>query len=307
MKSKNTIIRKLIAKGIIKESSNYETGYYAQVPVNTRPVGRKFSKGYLISYFTSFNYSTEEYSFNTNYTIALDFLNNTTRETITPVLKKLHKMSYQSQARNVEQAISRIQADNDNVKRTFGLEWEIYSLTAQQEHNLCNLLETLPAHCTESDGSLSSSGVEIVFEPMNKTTFLTVWNKLKEFTNQHNIDMNGTGAHITYGVSNSTVEQSDLNIRLNRIGTAIHSVLQQSEIREIFGRLPNNYAALTLNVTDTNKYRFAKARNANCFELRLVNHAANITKVMTLLSAMELAFNSRFGKESFIAIANAVA
>lgn len=58
----------------------------------------------------------------------------------------------------VAEALNAIARDPDGVRRSFGLEWEIYNLTAQQEDKLARLLDTLPAHFTERDGSLGSHG-----------------------------------------------------------------------------------------------------------------------------------------------------
>ena len=82
--------------------------------------------------------------------------------------------------RNVDEALRRIPEDADGVRRSYGLEYEIYSLTREQESDLADLLDTLPPHVTEKDASLSSSGVEIIFEPMAKAELIKVVKKLRE-------------------------------------------------------------------------------------------------------------------------------
>ena len=130
------------------------------------------------------------------------------------------------------EALERIPLDIDGVRRSYGLEYEIYSLTETQEDKLAKLLDTLPPHITESDGSLRESGVEIVFEPMSEAIYRETFLKLKQFVIQNDISMENTGAHTTYGVNNamSSKKRHTDKIKQIRISNKVSGITKKHRI-----------------------------------------------------------------------------
>lgn len=202
------------------------------------------------------------------------------------------------------EALNAIACDPDGVRRSFGLEWEICNLTAQQEDKLARLLDTLPAHFTERDGSLGSRGVEIIFLPLGKDDYIRVWNTLKDFCQNNCVEMTGTGAHTTYGVSDSEItEVSDLQIRLNRVALAIKATSTQGAIKRVFGRDFTGYATLPGSTTYTSHSNaWSASRGLTAYELRLCNWQGNVEKIVALMKATEFVFHRTFNAQDFINI-----
>lgn len=206
----------------------------------------------------------------------------------------------------VDSALMAIERDADGVRRSFGLEWEVGALTPAQEDKLARLLDTLPAHHTERDGSLTNSGVEIIFLPMSAEKLVQTWNTLKEFTVRENIDqMDRTGAHITYGVSNSVVTNSDLQIRLNRIALAVKAAATQNAIKGVFGRDFTGYAQLPNSTTfSSHSNAWSASRGTSAYELRLCCWKGNVEKIIAFMKATEFVFTRTFTGNDFINIFN---
>lgn len=203
----------------------------------------------------------------------------------------------------LQEALRAISQDADGVRRSFGLEWEIYALNSTQEDKLARLLDTMPAHVTERDGSLSPTGVEIVFLPVGREKYIEIFSKLQEFCRENNVDMNNTGAHTTYGVSNATCEVSDLQIRLNRIALSVKATSTQQAIKRVFGRDFTGYAALPTSTTvQSHSNAWSASRGTAAYELRLCNWQANPTKVAEFMVATEFIFNRTFIAQDFINI-----
>lgn len=211
---------------------------------------------------------------------------------------------YHSISRNISEALARITADEDGVVRSYGLEYEIYRLTRQQESDLAYLLDILPPHAAERDGSLSSTGVELVFEPMGEQDLIKTVNKLNDFINTNNVEMDNTGMHITYGVNNSTASFNDLNIRLNRLTYAVASMITQPESDRIFGRRWNNFAGIPNRITDRNRYCAFNPRNESAWECRLVHYKADIERIVKFFKTTETVFHRPFNAEDFVAVFN---
>lgn len=214
-------------------------------------------------------------------------------------VRTIARNRYSSMPRNIGEALSRIPEDADGVRRSYGVEYEIYSLTTEQESDLAYLLDTLPPHVTEYDGSLSSRGVEIIFEPMTKAELIKVVKKLGEFVVSKGVDMDGTGMHITFGVSNSIVNHNDLTIRMNRLALAIKAVSTQQAITRVFGRDFTSYARLPGSLTDATRYRAFNVRNSSAVECRLVKWNCNIEKMLELLEASMVLFRRPFEAADF--------
>lgn len=226
----------------------------------------------------------------------------------TPVLRRITRDSYHgngsgTERRGIEEAIRAVAYDSDGIRRTFGLEWEIYSLTDRQEDKLARLLDTMPRHFTERDGSLSSSGVEIIFLPVGADEIVEIFNTLKQFCIDNNVSMNGTGAHITYGVSRAEVSVYDLQIRLNRIALSVKAASTQQAIRDVFGRDFTGYASLP-NSTTVHQHSNAwnASRGDHAYELRLCNWQGNIEKIVAFMKATEFIFTRTFTAQDFINI-----
>lgn len=222
------------------------------------------------------------------------------------VLRTIRRLGYHRGERNVLEALERIPLDIDGVRRSYGLEYEIYSLDETQEDKLAKLLDTLPPHITESDGSLRESGVEIVFEPMSEAIYRETFLKLKQFVIQNDISMENTGAHTTYGVNNAMSSKKDIQIRLNRYALAIKSVALQRNIESMFGRDFSSYCQLPqTTLADHHSNAFSNnGRNSTCWEMRLMNWKADIEKVIELFKITETVFYRPTNANDFIKIFN---
>lgn len=242
-------------------------------------------------------------------------VNGPARRTVErPVLRTISRQSYHwsgsgTGRSGVGAALANISTDTDGVKRSFGLEWEIYSLTAEQEDKLARLLDTMPTHFTERDGSLSDRGVEIIFLPLGEEKIKEVWNKLQSFCRENNVAMNNTGAHLTYGVNNSQIDDTtDLTIRLNRIALAVKAAASQREIKAVFGRDFTNYAHLP-NTTSSNpllqtehSMAWSASRGCSAYELRLCHWLGNIDRIVEFMKVTEFVFTRPFTANDFMNI-----
>lgn len=231
-----------------------------------------------------------------------------------PALRTITRNSYHSSGqgvdrRGVPEALRSISPDVDGVRRSYGLEYEIYSLTREQEDKLVRLLDTLPAHTTERDGSLRDDGVEIVFLPLGEQQLKDTWAKLTAFVNENGVDMQRTGAHITYGVSNANTTVSDLQIRLNRVALAIKATAAQRKIKEVFGRdfthggMTPNYCQLPTSTTfSAHSNALSAARGNSAYECRLCNWQGNIDKIVEFMKKTEFVFTRPFTAQDLIDI-----
>lgn len=209
----------------------------------------------------------------------------------------------------VDSALSAIPFDSDGVRRSYGLEYEIYALNDEQEDKLARLLDTLPAHTTERDGSLSGSGVEIVFLPLGEHQLKDTWAKLTAFVQENRVDMQRTGAHITYGVSNAHTSVSDLQIRLNRVALAVKAVSSQGSIKRVFGRdfthmgMTPNYCQLPCSTTfSAHSNAFNAARGDSAYECRLCNWRGDIDKIVEFMKKTEFVFTRPFAGPDLVNI-----
>lgn len=226
-----------------------------------------------------------------------------------PVLRTITRQGYHTNgngtSRNgAREALATIPADEDGVVRSYGLEWEIYSLSPQQEDRLARLLDTLPAHFTERDGSLGSSGVEIIFLPLGEQEYKRVWNALKAFCVDNGVSMSGTGAHTTFGVSNTEItDVSDLQIRINRVALAIKAASTQRAIKTIFGRDFTGYAELPRSTThSSHSNAWSASRGTSAYELRLCSWEGDVDKIVAIMKATEFVFHRTFNAQDFINI-----
>ena len=216
--------------------------------------------------------------------------------------RTIDRSGYHTLSRNVNVALQRIQADADGVRRSYGIEYEIYSLSREQESELAYLLDTLPPHITERDGSLSSSGVEIVFEPVGRELAIETVKKLRKFIEDNDVEMDGTGMHITFGVNNSETSEDDLIIRTNRLALAVKSVGTRGAIKELFGRDFTDYASLPVSLYTGARHRAFNVRNRSAWEARLVSFNCNIEKVMKFFEVAEVLFHRPFEASDFIKV-----
>lgn len=209
--------------------------------------------------------------------------------------------------RGVQQALDAIPMDADGVRRSFGLEWEINALNRDQEDKLARLLDTMPAHFTERDASLTSTGVEIIFLPLSREKIVEVFTKLQSFCTENGVDMDGTGAHITYGVSNAHVSELDLQIRINRIALSVKAACTQREIRSVFGRDFTSYASLPRSTTERgHSNAWSASRGNSAYELRLCHWKGDISKITEFMVKTEFVFNRTFTSRDFVNIFEAM-
>lgn len=226
-----------------------------------------------------------------------------------PVLRRIQRDSYHSHGNGafrtgIEGALNRIALDSDGVRRSFGLEWEIYALTPQQEDKLARLLDTLPAHFTERDGSLSGTGVEIIFLPLGRSDIIRVFHTLQNFCRENNVQMQGTGAHITYGVNNARVTRENLQIRLNRIALAVKAASTQPSIKRVFGRDFTGYAELPQGTAPhySHSLAWSASRGTSAYELRLCNWSGDIQLMTEMMVKTEFVFHRTFTAQDFLNI-----
>lgn len=295
----DVFINELLRRGIIRR---VRRGWYIVPALDS---GTRFRRGTILS---RFGIEVEEGRFIFNEPIVrrytpFDFIaSDSDASDARRPLRTITRYSYQSQRRNVEEALERIPFDADGVRRSYGIEYEINSLSREEESELAYLLDTLPPHVTERDGSLSSSGVEIVFEPLGKEDAISVVKTLGEFVRRKGIDMRNTGMHITFGVSNSQVDTSDLIIRTNRLALAVKAAGLKTEIVKLFGRDFTNYARLPESLNDTIRHRAFRVRSRHCWENRLVTWNCDIERVMEFFSIAEVLFHRPFQAEDFMRV-----
>lgn len=214
--------------------------------------------------------------------------------------------------RPIGEYLARIQPDADGVVRSFGIEYEVYSLNSDQEDKLARLLDTLPDHINEMDGSLGNNGVEIIFYPVGAADFIHIIKTLGQFIIDNNVPMGDynnrsmAGMHITYGVSNSTTTRHDLQIRLNRIAFTVAAVATQVQIRKMFGRTFGNYRSIPASTTFSNHSNaFSNAgRHENCWECRLPAWNCEPEKMIEFFRATEFAFHRPYKVEDMLTIVN---
>lgn len=205
--------------------------------------------------------------------------------------------------RGVLEALEQIPLDEDGVRRSFGLEWEINALNREQEDKLARLLDTMPRHFTERDASLTSRGVEIIFLPLSREKIIEVFTTLQNFCRENRVDMDGAGAHITYGVSNAHVSESDLQIRINRIALSVKAACTQREIRSVFGRDFTSYASLPRSTTERgHSNAWSASRGNSAYELRLCHWQGDINKITEFMVKTEFVFNRTFRAQDFMEI-----
>lgn len=230
-------------------------------------------------------------------------------------LRHLHILGYSqsnhgAQDSSIEAALSRIALDEDGVRRSFGVEYEIYTMTMQQQSDLAYLLDEMPAHTVHSDGSLGTGGVEVVFKPVDAATYIRIVKKMGQFIRENNIRMekdsfgNGAGMHTTYGVSNGEASKSDLQIRLNRFALAVKACGTQGAIKEMFGRDFGSYRTLPNSTTsmDHSNAFSTNGRPACCWECRLPSWRCNPEKMIEFFKATEVAFHRPVEAQDFMKV-----
>lgn len=297
MLNADAVIIKLLELGII-ERSQHRGCYY----IVDQPRERTFNRAQIYSRFT-------DEVMPGRFTLKLEEIAGAKNQSRPQ--RRINRDYYHSGSRNYEPYISAVPVDEDGVRRTFGLEYEIYQLTLAQESDLAYLLDTLPPHITERDGSLGSNGVEIIFMPMGREQYIQTVKKLREFVEGHHVIMQAdsdrqAGMHTTYGVSNAEATEEDLQIRLNRFALAIMALGRKEVITNLFGRYFGNYRELPRSTThNTHSNAFStNGRPRTCWECRLPSWKANPEKLVEFFRITESAFHRAFNSEDFEAMFN---
>ena len=239
-------------------------------------------------------------------------------EAARPVLRTIRRNGYHINGGGINRdgldlALEAIPYDADGYRRSYGLEWEVYSLTPTQEDKLANLLDTLPPHVVERDASLGATGLEIVFMPMSAAEYIDTFTKLKRFTLDNNVAMNMgdsmAGAHTTFGMQKeggmAYPAQVDLQIRLNRLALAVKSVGTQRAIASLFGRDFMSYATLPQSrLARVDRYQAfnTQGRGNKCWELRLMTWKADPQKIVDFFAATEFVFNRPVEASDFMKV-----
>lgn len=256
-------------------------------------------------------------------------------------IRHLNRGSYHSSGQGtnrygLEQALNRISADSDGVKRSFGIEYEIYTLTPEQESDLCYLLDSLPPCKAERDGSLGSNGVELVFDPVGKEDYIRIVRTLRTFIDEHRIYMldsstgNGAGMHTTYGVSNSHARTLDvirvggvnvplIQARLNRVSSLIKITCTKQQVKSVFGRYFTGYAESSFSQGEDSYLRYNAHSNSmsingrapvndiyTCWEFRLPCYKCDPEKVVEFFKATEWVFHRTMHTEDVTAMLNVI-
>lgn len=225
--------------------------------------------------------------------------------------RRLTQRSYHSGDRSgFAAALESIPVDEDGVRRSFGIEYEVYALNADQEDKLARLLDTLPMHIVEHDGSLDPSGCEIVFAPVGADEYVRIVETLARFVRENDVAMASSygssmaGMHTTYGVSNAEATRSDLQIRLNRFAFAVMAAGTQGQIKRLFGRHFGQYRELPQSTTtDTHSNAFSThGRPQTCWECRLPSWECNPRQMVKFFAATEGAFHHPVNAEDFVKV-----
>lgn len=298
MMNQDLVINKLVERRVIERAATRGQYYIAGEPRNIT-----FKRNAILSRFAI---EVEPYKYILNEQEIVAAIGGP-RPTRTLTILSYGSSNHGAQDEKVARALNLIERDADGVRRSFGLEYEIYTMTREQQSDLAYLLDTLPAHEVHSDGSLGVGGVEVVFYPVGAAKYIETVNKLNEFVRSHNIRMerddlgNGAGMHTTYGVDNFEATKADLQIRLNRIALAVKSVGTQRAIKELFGRDFGNYRELPTSTT-YNAHGNAFSTNGRpscCWECRILSWRCKVEKVVEFLKATEFAFHRPFEAQDF--------
>lgn len=229
----------------------------------------------------------------------------------------------------IKECINRIPADMDGVRRSYGLEYEIYSMSTNDRSDLSYLLRHLPKCHPENDGSLGPGGVELVFDPMGEEDYINTVKTLKEFVERHHIVMRGgsteAGMHTTYGVSNSECHNAlnerengvpFIQLRLNRISAMMHIAGKKDNIRNTFGRYFGHYRRSSLELGGVSEFIHVDTHeNAmsihgrdpvdgifTCYEFRLPNWQADPEKVVKFFKATEWIFHREWKPSDMLSL-----
>lgn len=245
-----------------------------------------------------------------------------------------HQYGNGTSRHGLAQALNRIATDSDGVKRSFGVEYEIYRLTPEQESDLCYLLDDLPPCKPEHDGSLSTNGVELVFDPVGKDDYIRIVKTLRRFIDEHGIYMldettgQGAGMHTTYGVSNSHARDTDtirvsgctvplIQARLNRVSSLMKVCATKQQIKDVFGRYFTGYAQSSFSQGEDSYLRYNNHSNSmsingrapvdhiyTCWEFRLLCYKCDPEKVVEFFKATEWVFHHTMHTEDVTAMLN---
>ena len=303
--TEDTAINKLLDRGVITKWEGWR-GHYRVID---RPQNIAFTRFQILSRFCNerlVDGCTWKYELKEE-----EISQALARVAQEATLRRLSIYGYHGAARNFQAAINLVPFDADGVRRTFGVEYEIYSLTREQEDKLARLLDNMPSHIVERDGSLDrDSGVEIIFDPVGEETYKFIVKTMRQFVEENHIEMERgdrhAGMHTTYGVSNYEASLSDLQIRLNRFALAVKSVGTQSQIIKLFGRDFGDYRELPRSTT-TNIHSNAfsvNGRSQKCWECRLPNWKCDPDKMVEFFKITEVVFHRPVTGEDFMAIFN---
>lgn len=286
--NQDAVINKLLQLGVISRTDT--RGKYSV----KKQQGLK-KRGWILAQF-----ATEASDF--RYVLNMDAINAALRE-----LRTINRAQYHTGERNfVDVALRAIPADEDGVVRSFGIEYEIYDLTPEQEDKLAYLLDTMPVHVTERDGSLSSRGVEIIFAPVSREKYIRIVNTMKQFITYNGVEMfrfdREAGMHTTYGVSNSEARRNDMQIRLNRLALAVKASSTHEAIRALFGRDFGHYRELP-SCLDSMEHGNAFSCNGRpnaCWECRLPNWECDPEKMADFFKLTEVVFHRPVNGNDFM-------
>lgn len=236
--------------------------------------------------------------------------------------KRMYRGEYHSISRKkFDDYLNAIPYDSDDIRRSYGLEYEIYHLNEWQTHCLTLLTPILPYHIVEKDGSLGYTGLEMIFAPMDREYLKATVNILHKFVKLLNIDMQNTGMHITYGLKYKDNDKQQLaedegtsyqfssstnniQLRLNRLIFTLCATATHDQLVSIFGRTFNNYALMPSRTSDWGRYLAMtnSNRKGTVFEFRLPKYNCKIDKVVEFLKLTDFVYERGLNKDDLLKI-----
>lgn len=224
------------------------------------------------------------------------------------VYRRIEREEYHSAPRDYDTALSKIAPDADGIVRSWGIEYEIYGLSQDQEDALVDILLDMPDHVIEWDASLSHTGLEIIFMPMSFQQAYRVVLTLNRFVTDYRVQMDArsseAGMHITYGISKASSSLTQMQGRLNRIAFMLSSVLFPSQIEAKFGRSFGEYREMPYSITTmlhSNAFSVA-SREGHCWECRLPNWKLDMRFIRRFFKEVEWVFNRPPKEEDFVSL-----
>ena len=219
----------------------------------------------------------------------------------------------QTESKAVKDALERIykRYEPNMVVLSFGLELAVWSATPLQRKVIYNWITDIKNKCgvdfvIQRDSALDESGFEIILMPVDGFEAIEIVQMYQYLINKYDINMNNTGMHITVGTNCSLIQYEDnlaehegyrlkdLQIRLNKLWLVTRSCLTESDLKKLFGRVPNKYCqCITESLSKFSHYLALSCdgrRNGSTFEFRVPTDKCDIKFVIKYLTKISYVF-----------------